>query len=76
MAVLNFLNATEHWSLILKLVFWAHKNNAAAMAACMQLMPKYSTSKVLAMIDMMIAIIQTILEHLMWRVAKKEPKHM
>ena len=76
MAVLNFLNATERWSLILKLVFWAHKNNAAAMAACMQLMPKCLTSKVLAMIDMIMAIIQTILEHLMWRVANKVPMHI
>lgn len=76
MAVLNFLNAMERWSLILKLVFWAHKNNTAAIAACMQLMPKYLTSKDLAVIDMTMAIIQTILEHLMWCVAKKVPKHI
>ena len=35
----------------------------------MQLMPKYLTSKDLAVIDMTMAIIQTILEHLMWCVA-------
>ena len=65
MAVLNFLNAMERWSLILMLIFCAHMNNAAAMAACMQFMPKYLTSNVLAKIDMTMAIIQTISVHLM-----------
>ena len=76
MAVLNFLNAMDRWSLMPTLRFLAQRNKDAAMAACMKLRLEYLVSIVLTKIERMMTKANTRLLHLMGWEAISTPKHM